>query len=105
MTNGPGAEFPYRLTKDRNAVGGNHPDSPVWPDAPSDLYMSLGAHGNSSVIIPSLRLVLVCAEGEWGLHEPGNPASPMNRLLKTLAEAAGWRRGPSVTVDGALHRN
>ena len=67
---------------------------------PADLYMSLGAHGNSSVIIPSLRLVLVCARGKWGSHEPGDPASPMNTLLKTLAEAAGWRRGPARIPGG-----
>ncbi len=83
-----------------NATGGTHPDSAVWPDAPADLYMSLGAHGNSSVIIPSLRLVLVCARGKWGSHEPGDPASPMNTLLKTLAEAAGWRRGPARIPGG-----
>ena len=70
-----------------NDTGRTHPDKLTWPDAPRDTFMSIGAMGNSSVIIPSLNLVLVCAEGDWTGPDPGNPKSKMNRALKLLAQA------------------
>lgn len=70
----------------------NAPFSPLseaitWPDAPADTYMSLGLRGNNTAIIPSLRLVVASASGDWGQTEPGKAESVMNQRLKLIAEA------------------
>ena len=70
-----------------NATGRQHPDTLTWPDAPKDTFMTIGARGNNSVIIPSLDLVLVNAMGDWGELEPGNPDNKFNRYLKLLVSA------------------
>jgi CubicO group peptidase (beta-lactamase class C family) len=74
-----------------NATGGPHPDCRTWPDAPPDTVMSLGARGNSAALIPSLNLVLVCANGDWDDLRGGDPTSKINRALALLARAAGYR--------------
>ena len=63
-----------------NDTGKTHPDTLTWPDAPSDTIMSLGAHGNSSAFIPSLNIVLVCADGNWG-------DTKTNEVLRLLTQA------------------
>jgi hypothetical protein len=77
-----------------NRTGRLHPRRVTWPDAPPDAFMSIGAGGNCSVIVPSLRAVLVCARGNWGKLEPGNPDSPANRSIRLLASACGDRPRP-----------
>ncbi|MBK9167683.1 MAG: serine hydrolase [Bryobacterales bacterium] len=68
-----------------NRKGRLHPDRTLWPDAPADTFLSIGAFGNNAVMIPSLRLVLVSSQGEWGALEGGAPAAPMNRHIARLA--------------------
>lgn len=73
-----------------NETGRLHPTSRAWPDAPDDTYMSIGFRGNCSAMYPSLNMVLVCAEGNWGDLEAGNADSRMNRILAMTARAAGY---------------
>jgi len=70
-----------------NATGRLHPDAVTWPGAPADTFMSIGAAGNCAVMIPSARLALACARGQWGRHEPGNPSAPAARHIRLLLEA------------------
>lgn len=60
----------------------------TWPDAPADAFMSLGARGNCAVMIPSLGVVAVAGDANWGEVEPGNKNSAMNQRLKLLADAS-----------------
>ncbi len=72
-----------------NEKGRTHPDTRVWPDAPVDAVMSIGARGYCSAFIPSLNVVLVSAGGNWGEIIPGNPGTVFNQALKLLAEERG----------------
>jgi len=81
-----------------NGTGPRHPQTLTWPDAPRDTVMSLGFGGNSSAIIPSLGLVVVCASGAWDDLKPGNPASKINLALRVAARAAGYRPSNSATA-------
>ena len=74
-----------------NATGQRHRDSRTWPDAPPDTVMTEGAGGNSAAMIPSLNLMLICANGRWNDLMPGNPASKINQALKLLTEAVAER--------------
>ena len=49
--------------------------------------MSIGAGGNNSVMMPRLRLVVVCARGAWGKLEAGRQDSVLNQQLKLIAAA------------------
>lgn len=75
-----------------NAKGRQHPDHLTWPDAPPDTFMSIGAVGNNTAMIPSLGLVLVCASGDWKDLQGGDEMSKINLRLKQLAAAAGASR-------------
>jgi len=77
-----------------NAKGGRHPQEITWPDAPPDTFMSLGLRGNNTAMMPSLRLVVACAEGDWGPNEPGNRQSVINQRLRMIAEA-GSAKAPA----------
>lgn len=70
-----------------NDTGKEHPETRTWPDAPADTVMSLGFRGNNTAIIPSLGLMLVCANGDWDDLKAGDPSSKINRALKTLTAA------------------
>lgn len=70
-----------------NETGRLHPNTLAWPDAPEDAFMSIGAGGNCSIIIPSLRIVAACAKGNWGNLDLGNTESQTNRLFKILMDA------------------
>ncbi len=70
-----------------NAATAEHSDVPTWPDATGDAFMSIGAGGNCAIIIPSQKLVLVCADGDWGKLEPGRSDSKMNRCFRLLNQA------------------
>lgn len=70
-----------------NGKGRTSPNKPNWPDAPADTFMSLGARGNSSAIMPSLNLVVVAAEADWGELDPGNADAKLNQRLKLIVEA------------------
>jgi hypothetical protein len=70
-----------------NDTGGAHPDRQTWPDAPADTVMSIGARGNNSAFIPSLRLLLVCGDGDWKEHNAGDPSTKMNQALAQLARS------------------
>ncbi len=59
-------------------------DRLLWPDAPPDLFASLGARGNCSFLIPHLNLMLVSAFGAWG----PSPEETANPHLRTLMRAA-----------------
>ncbi|MBI2424281.1 MAG: DUF5060 domain-containing protein [Candidatus Hydrogenedentes bacterium] len=75
-----------------NDTGRLHPETLTWPDAPKDTIMSIGAGGNSSAFIPSLNAAVICAEGNWGEVEGGNPESGMNQTLKLFAQAVSAQR-------------
>src|SRR5690606_18534001 len=70
-----------------NSIGSEHPDTRTWPDAPEDLFMSIGAGGNNAAIFPSHNAVLVCGNGNWGNIEAGDPKSRMNHILEMAVEA------------------
>lgn len=70
-----------------NDTGRLHPNQLTWPDAPKDTFMSIGAGGNNSVIIPSLNLILVSAKGKWGDLKPGNSENLFNRYIELLVSA------------------
>jgi CubicO group peptidase (beta-lactamase class C family) len=72
-------------------------DALTWPDLPRDAFASLGARGNNSFIIPSLNLVLVSANGDWGSFRPVESNSRMNRHLRLLIKAA--TRAPAGQVS------
>lgn len=72
-----------------NQTGREHPETSTWPDAPEEAFMSIGAGGNCSIIIPSLGLVVVCAKGDWGKLEPGRSDSKTNRCFQLLNRALG----------------
>ena len=78
-----------------NATGGKHPNVLAWPDAPQDTVMSLGLHGNCSAMIPSLNIVVVAADANWGDNTPGQADSPLNQHLKLIATA-----GTTLTPSG-----
>lgn len=59
----------------------------TWPDAPVDAVMSQGVRGNSSVIIPSLDLVVVALEADWGPLRPGKSDAQQNQRLKAITAA------------------
>ena len=86
-----------------NGRGRSHPHLPTWPDAPPDTVMSIGAGGNCAALMPSLNLVLVCAQGHWGELAAGDRSCRMNRALGLVARAAGYR-APRVFVSGELRR-
>ncbi len=96
---GPGA---YGFNWWFNSTGQRHRESLTWPDAPADTVYTSGARGNCSVIMPSLNLVVVCAEGKWGELEPGDPAASLNRALKLAAGAAGYRPESRAIVSGEM---
>jgi CubicO group peptidase (beta-lactamase class C family) len=70
-----------------NGTGMHHPDVLTWPDAPKDTLMSIGRRGNCSVIIPSMDLVVVAADADWGPNEPGRAGSVLNQRLKAIVAA------------------
>lgn len=78
-----------------NATGGMHPQRRTWPDAPADTIMAIGARGNSTALFPSLRLVLVCANGDWADLRGGDAGTKLNQALALAARAAG-QPGPST---------
>ena len=80
-----------------------NPDNLTWPDAPPDTAMSLGHGGNCSALFPSLNLMVVCANGDWGKEQPGDPTSKMNQVLKMAAGAAGYK-SPIVRISGDLRK-
>ncbi|MHC4120395.1 MAG: DUF5060 domain-containing protein [Planctomycetota bacterium] len=90
-----------------NNTGREHPDSLTWPDAPADAFMTIGAGGNSAVIIPSLDMVIVAAKAKWGNPAPGDTKSVMNRVTKLAVEAAAGaynvtgelKKWHTVTID------
>lgn len=66
---------------------GHIPTRSTPPGAPRDTVMSIGIRGNSSAIIPSLNVALVCADGDWDDLDPGNADSKINQALSLLAQA------------------
>jgi CubicO group peptidase (beta-lactamase class C family) len=70
-----------------NAKGAGHPTQLTWPDAPPDTVMSLGHRGNCSVMIPSLNLVVIAADANWGEFVPGETESPLNQILRLIVAA------------------
>jgi CubicO group peptidase (beta-lactamase class C family) len=71
-----------------NGTSRLHPDRVTWPDAPRDTFMTIGAGGNCSAVIPSLGIVLAAAGANWGDLAPGNRDAPQNRCMKLLVDAA-----------------
>lgn len=72
-----------------NAHGRDAPGRLIWPDAPEDAFMALGARGNSAAILPGLGAVVVAMEADWGDPEGGIRDSKLNRRLAQAAEAVG----------------
>lgn len=77
-----------------NAQGRTHPDAKTWPDAPDDIFLTLGFGGNSSAILPSKDAVLVALKANWGDVEPGKWDSQMNKVLNTFTKAVTSDRLP-----------
>jgi len=75
-----------------NETGREHLTERTWPDVPADTVMSIGAGGNYSVMMPRLRLVVVCARGAWGKLEAGQQESVLNQQLKLIAAAGAGNR-------------
>lgn len=74
-----------------NGTGSLHLDVITWPDAPPDMFMSVGHRGNCAAMIPSLNFVVVASDADWGLFDPGKAESVMNARLQLIA-AAGTPR-------------
>jgi CubicO group peptidase (beta-lactamase class C family) len=92
-----------------NARVGGDPLRIAWPDGPPDAFLSIGAGGNCSAILPSLGVVLVAASANWGKHNPGDRDAPTNRILAMLAAAARPQGAPAeprpqAAVDGELKK-
>lgn len=68
-----------------NASGRTHPDRLTWPDAPADTLMTIGFGGNCAALFPSKRLAAVCAKGNWGTLDAGQPDSTLNLRLRQIA--------------------
>jgi len=83
-TAGPGV---YGFNWWFNETGAQHPETRFWPDAPADTVMSLGHGGNSSAMMPSLGLAVICAQGDWGKSEAAKADSVINQRLKLIAWA------------------
>ena len=81
---GPGI---YGFNWWHNAIVPNSKESLTWPDAPKDAVMSQGFRGNSSVIIPSLDLVVVALNADWGPLRPGRVDAQQNQHLKAITAA------------------
>jgi len=81
-----------------NGTGRLHPEALTWPDAPPDTFMSIGAGGNCSVMIPSLDLVLVSARGNWGDLIAGDPDCLFNRHIRLLAGSVNDRLVPRSSI-------
>lgn len=78
-----------------NAEGPTHPEQITWPDAPPDTVMSLGVRGNCSAMIPSLNLLVVAANADWGNNEPGIVDSKANQRLKLITAAGQSTKTPT----------
>ncbi len=72
-----------------NRTGRLHPNAKLWPDAPDEIVVSIGARGNNTAFLPSKRMLLVSLQGEWGKLDGGNADSTFNRALSVFARAAG----------------
>jgi CubicO group peptidase (beta-lactamase class C family) len=70
-----------------NSTGRLHPKSRTWPDAPRDAFMSIGVRGNCALMIPSRQLMVVCANGNWGGMQAGNPAWTTNQHIRLLVSS------------------
>ncbi len=79
-----------------NGTGSRHPDTLSWPAAPRDTVMALGHRGNCAAMIPSLNLVVVALDADWGPFEPGKPEAVLNQRLKQIV-AAGTPVTATVT--------
>lgn len=75
-----------------NRTGRLHPNAITWPDAPRDTYLSIGAGGNYSAMIPSLGVILASSRGKWGQVAPGDPNAAANQHLKLLTAAFRKKR-------------
>jgi len=70
-----------------NGKGRAHSDSLSWPDAPEELWMSIGFAGNCTAMLPSQDAILVSSYGNWGKFEAGEADSDFNRILEQFAAA------------------
>ena len=74
-------------------------ERPAWPDLPRDAYASLGVRGNNTFSIPSLNLVLVSANGDWGNFRPSETNSRMNGHLRMLMQAVKRTPPPTALIE------
>lgn len=86
-----------------NGTGRAHPFLRNWPDAPVDTFMTLGVRGNTTAMVPSLGLLLVTGDANWGEQNPGDHTTPMNQALRLLAASAGYVE-PPAQVTGAMRK-
>lgn len=70
-----------------NGKGRAHPDTLSWPDAPAELWMSIGFAGNCTAMLPSEDAILVSSYGNWGKFTAGKADSDFNRLLNQFTAA------------------
>ncbi len=59
----------------------------TWPDAPIDTVMALGFRGNCSMFVPSLDLVVVGLESDWGGVDSQKQLAQLNDRLKVIVAA------------------
>lgn len=71
-----------------NRTGRLHPDARLWPNAPEEVIVSIGAGGNNTAFLESKRILLVGLRADWGRLEGGNRHSRFNQILEVFAEAA-----------------
>ena len=72
-----------------NRTGRLHPNSLLWPSAPEEIIVSIGARGNNTAFLESKRMLLVGLNADWGKLEGGNRYSRFNQILEVFAQTAG----------------
>ena len=74
-------------------------DQLTWPDLPRDAFASLGAKGNNTFNIPSLNLVLVSANGDWGSFRPTADNTKMTGHLRLLMNAVKRVNPGAISIE------
>jgi CubicO group peptidase (beta-lactamase class C family) len=71
-----------------NRTGPSHPEKPLWPGVPEDIYAAIGAGGNFAAIFPAQNMLLISAKGDWGSHQTGETDTKTVQVLRMVVSAA-----------------